>query len=275
MRQGTRRDTVLFSVGANNHHGLRRTNNDKQIAVETLLRDHEWGLWSDNAIAKACGVSQPFVSKIRASICPSSNDYKMKQRTAQRQGKTYTIKTANIGNSSQLSSSHYSCNEDTPSEDITTSTTIEELSDEVEHNALHNVVQTLDREQDEPELLEGAEDGSKYIVSEPILHSQEEEELLLEVEQSDSSSSVEPELFAQCDRTDASNVVEEITAVLARAEFPSALEIITLLNTFEQNLGAETFGRLVVEAVPLDHLVNLCNKCLIVLSEQEKPTSQV
>ncbi|MEM5838726.1 ParB N-terminal domain-containing protein, partial [Pediococcus acidilactici] len=46
VRQGTRRDAVLHSVGANACHGLRRTNVDKQRAVETLLQDEEWGEWS-------------------------------------------------------------------------------------------------------------------------------------------------------------------------------------------------------------------------------------
>lgn len=42
VRQGTVRDAVLHSVGANATHGLRRTNADKRRAVERLLRDDEW-----------------------------------------------------------------------------------------------------------------------------------------------------------------------------------------------------------------------------------------
>ena len=47
IRQGTRRDAVLHSVGANATHGLRRTNQDKRRAVELLLLDDEWSEWSD------------------------------------------------------------------------------------------------------------------------------------------------------------------------------------------------------------------------------------
>lgn len=65
VRNGTKRDAVLFSVGANAVHGLRRSNADKRKAVETLLRDKEWGRWSDREIAKACGVTHPFVASIR------------------------------------------------------------------------------------------------------------------------------------------------------------------------------------------------------------------
>ena len=37
VRTGTRRDAVLYSVGANASHGQRRTNADKRRAVMTLL----------------------------------------------------------------------------------------------------------------------------------------------------------------------------------------------------------------------------------------------
>lgn len=36
------RETILYSVGANAEHGLRRTNDDKRRAVRTLLNDPEW-----------------------------------------------------------------------------------------------------------------------------------------------------------------------------------------------------------------------------------------
>jgi hypothetical protein len=71
---GTQRDAILYSFKANATHGLKRTNADKHKAVEAMLSDAEWGQWSDNQIAKACGVSQPFVSGIRSA---SYNGYKI------------------------------------------------------------------------------------------------------------------------------------------------------------------------------------------------------
>lgn len=65
IRDGTRRDAVLFSVGANGSHGLRRTNEDKRKSVQTLLDDPEWAQWSDRQIADACDVSAPFVGAMR------------------------------------------------------------------------------------------------------------------------------------------------------------------------------------------------------------------
>lgn len=70
IRPGTRRDAVLFSVGANAAHGLRRTNEDKRRAVKTMLGDAEWSSWTDHKIAEQCGVSQPFVSSLRKPAAP-------------------------------------------------------------------------------------------------------------------------------------------------------------------------------------------------------------
>lgn len=65
VHQGTVRDAVLFSLGANPSHGLRRTNADKRKSVLTALNDAEWSEWSDRKIADACGVGHPFVAALR------------------------------------------------------------------------------------------------------------------------------------------------------------------------------------------------------------------
>jgi len=66
--EGTRRDAILYSVGANDDHGLRRSNEDKRRSVTILLDDFEWSEWSDSEIARACKVSSVFVNKIRKLI---------------------------------------------------------------------------------------------------------------------------------------------------------------------------------------------------------------
>ena len=62
---GTLRDAILYSLGSNHEHGLRRTNADKRKSVLIMLEDFEWGSYSDSEIARICKVSQPFVSSIR------------------------------------------------------------------------------------------------------------------------------------------------------------------------------------------------------------------
>jgi hypothetical protein len=65
---GTMRDATLYAVGANDDHGLRRTNDDKRKSVMMLLDDVEWSEWSDREIAKASKVSSMFVGKLRKSL---------------------------------------------------------------------------------------------------------------------------------------------------------------------------------------------------------------
>lgn len=94
IRQGTRRDAVLFSVGANAAHGLRRSNEDKRRAVLTLLNDEEWSNWSDREIGRRAGVSNQFVSNLRLSV----NDGQIASaRIVERGGTTYEQNTAAIG----------------------------------------------------------------------------------------------------------------------------------------------------------------------------------
>ena len=96
VRTGPRRDAVLFSVGANAAHGLRRINEDNRRAVETLLADAEWATWSDSAIAKACAVNHKTVAAHRTAILGNSQDTPS-TRTVTRNGTTYEQNTANIG----------------------------------------------------------------------------------------------------------------------------------------------------------------------------------
>jgi hypothetical protein len=65
VHQGSRRDAVLYSVGVNATHGLRRTNDDKRRTVLVLLNDPEWSQWSDREIARRCKVTHPFVGALR------------------------------------------------------------------------------------------------------------------------------------------------------------------------------------------------------------------
>jgi ParB-like chromosome segregation protein Spo0J len=74
---GTRRDAILHSVGVNDKHGLRRSNEDKRKAVLTLLDDMEWCEWSDHKIAELCRVSHVTVGRVRKSLqIPKADEVK-------------------------------------------------------------------------------------------------------------------------------------------------------------------------------------------------------
>jgi len=101
VRQGTQRDAILHSVGANADHGFRRNNDDKHRAVQRLLDDPEWSAWSDHEIARRCHVSNHLVAKRRklTGNFPSENGGALatERRFTTRHGTEATMKTGNIG----------------------------------------------------------------------------------------------------------------------------------------------------------------------------------
>lgn len=81
---GTLRDAILYSLGANHDHGLRRTNTDKRKAIEIMLKDIEWADWSDREIAKQCHVSNHLVALVRKELGVTKDEVKF-----ERNGKTH------------------------------------------------------------------------------------------------------------------------------------------------------------------------------------------
>jgi hypothetical protein len=93
IRQGTRRDAILFSCGANAAHGLPRNNSDKRRATLQLLNDAKWSHWSDREIAKRCCVSHTYVAKLRMEL--SGNGCQI--RTVSRGPSVYEMNVAAVG----------------------------------------------------------------------------------------------------------------------------------------------------------------------------------
>lgn len=71
---GSARDAVLLACSANDRHGLQRSVQDKRKAVLTLLRDKEWGKYSDRHIARLCSVSPKTVAKYRDEKAESDKE---------------------------------------------------------------------------------------------------------------------------------------------------------------------------------------------------------
>jgi hypothetical protein len=96
LRSGTVRDAIVFSMGANITHGLRRTNADKQRVVRRLLDDPEWSTLADREIARRCGVSHPFAAAARQQL--SGNGYQIPAtRIVERGGSTFKMNVTRIG----------------------------------------------------------------------------------------------------------------------------------------------------------------------------------
>ncbi len=86
VHKGTRREAVLYAVGANASHGLRRSNGDKRKAIMVLLSDKEWSRWSNREIARQCQVSRAFVDVLRRQLEGPSPD-PMRRRLAPKEGR--------------------------------------------------------------------------------------------------------------------------------------------------------------------------------------------
>lgn len=72
IRDGSRKDALLFAASANAKHGLQRTTADKKRAVLLLLAEPAWAKRADNWVAKHAAVSHTFVAKIRSTCSDSS-----------------------------------------------------------------------------------------------------------------------------------------------------------------------------------------------------------
>ena len=65
---GERRDAILFGVSANATHGQRRTREDVNRAIGMMLKDSEWGRWTNSAIAKQVNCDHKTVAARRAEL---------------------------------------------------------------------------------------------------------------------------------------------------------------------------------------------------------------
>lgn len=93
VRPGSRRDAVLYAVGANSSHGLRRTRQDVRRAIELLVRDEEWGKWSNAEIARRVGCTDKTVAVVRGELEATSEIPRLDTRMGA-DGKARTVPVA-------------------------------------------------------------------------------------------------------------------------------------------------------------------------------------
>ncbi len=65
VHEGSLHDALIWALGANDEHGLRRTNADKRNAVELALKDPEIRTLHPDQIALICRVNERTVRRIR------------------------------------------------------------------------------------------------------------------------------------------------------------------------------------------------------------------
>jgi hypothetical protein len=87
VKEGTLRDAIFASFGANPHHGKFRTAGDKRKILGNIFMDIEWQEMSDRAIAIHCKMSAGLVASVRKEIGAEK-----KQTSYTRDGKKQTMK---------------------------------------------------------------------------------------------------------------------------------------------------------------------------------------
>lgn len=95
IREGTQLDILVEAIQSNSRHGLKYSNEDKWRCVSLLLKNEEAKNWSDNGIAKICGVSNHLVKKVRLELNP--DEPKDPNVISIRGGYEVSVDTSNIG----------------------------------------------------------------------------------------------------------------------------------------------------------------------------------
>jgi hypothetical protein len=96
LLQGDRRDAFLHGVRANQKHGVRFTNADKNKICTRILKDPEWSKISEREISRMIGVSQAFVTKLKAKLLEAGEIGVQPIKIVKRGGQTYELDTSKI-----------------------------------------------------------------------------------------------------------------------------------------------------------------------------------
>lgn len=68
VQAGGPREALLYAAGANAHHGLPRSNEDRRNAVRAVLAEEDLRSYSDTQLAKICKVSHTLVAQVRKEL---------------------------------------------------------------------------------------------------------------------------------------------------------------------------------------------------------------
>jgi hypothetical protein len=97
VRPGAKEEAEWLALSANQKHGLRRTQADKQRVVRSALLHPRGANLSDREIARHCGVDHKTVGKIRKEMELSGEIPQIDRRTVTRGDQTYEQNTGQIG----------------------------------------------------------------------------------------------------------------------------------------------------------------------------------
>jgi hypothetical protein len=98
VKPGARQDAEWLALAANQKHGLRRSQKDKQRIIRNALRHPYGAKLSDREIGRHCGVDHKTVGKIRKELETTGEIPQLDKRlVVKASGETYELNTRNIG----------------------------------------------------------------------------------------------------------------------------------------------------------------------------------
>lgn len=101
VREGTQRDAILYSFGANGKRGLNINFEDKRNIIKRMLADKEWGQWTNAQIAKHVGVSKMTVGRVKQQLEEEGKlETSDTKKYVDRHGNESEIQTKNLGKKS-------------------------------------------------------------------------------------------------------------------------------------------------------------------------------
>lgn len=172
IKEGGVRDAKLFAIGANNLHGRNMSFDEIRNNIIEMLKDEEWGQWSDERIAKAVNVSRITVYRIRKSL-------ESKGEVQPKKSKKYIDKQGNE-NTMNVASKTETEKEEEPEEE-------EELSpEEIERMQMPDTIATLTEENQKlkEQVALGLFEGNEFekLDIEQMLAELKEKNRILELE---------------------------------------------------------------------------------------------
>lgn len=172
IKEGGVRDAKLFAIGANNLHGRNMSFDEIRNNIIEMLKDEEWGQWSDERIAKAVNVSRITVYRIRKSL-------ESKGEVQPKKSKKYIDKQGNE-NTMNVASKTETEKEEEPEEE-------EELSpEEIEQMQMPDTIATLTEENQKlrEQVALGLFEGNEFekLDIEQMLAELKEKNRILELE---------------------------------------------------------------------------------------------
>ncbi|MCH8108710.1 MAG: ParB-like nuclease domain-containing protein, partial [Chloroflexi bacterium] len=126
VQLGGVRAALGHALGANDQHGLRRTNADKRNAVELALKDPEWAQWSHASIARLCRVADKTVAKIREDMVLSGDIEPLETTKYNKAGKEISRKS-NSSTVPYLRNSNSSVSREVPNQKSQTDTDLQKI----------------------------------------------------------------------------------------------------------------------------------------------------